>query len=184
MNLVLNGQCWPRPYDLSQRPVIYFGVDCCYLRTTVAQQLPGLFQRSPTSQDSGRYAVAKPMSPNTIFYPGPTGQTRHHHGDRDRTQRLIRCPGGQKHVTVRRIRTPMPMQIRGNGLTDLSRDRHDLAFPAFAMYPHRPGMPHEVINTQTGDLTGPQPKAYQEKDDCPVPSRHVDGQQGCNIRRW
>jgi hypothetical protein len=90
------------------------------------------------------------------------------------TDRLValeatcRCPAAEKHTSTGALR-PAASQIVGNRLADIHGERQLGTAASLSAYCDGPGLPVQVLQSESGDLTGTQPQSGEQKNNCKIP---------------
>lgn len=108
----------------------------------------------------------------------PPTRPTHCRGDRAGRDRLEGCPGLQEHLS-RVALWPTSLEIAGDRLAHIYRQRQPVLPSAFAVHHQLAGPPVDVIQQQAGHLVPAQPKSHQHDNHGVVPSP----QRGASIAR-
>ena len=150
----------------------------------MAQQLASFSQAASAGQNSRGSTVSEPVGANRTGNPCLPRRFHHDIGHADPAQRPVGGTINEENMALTGHRRPAHIQICGNGLTDISRHRHELTGIAFARDSDRSGPPIKIIDCQPCDFTRPQAQANQQQEYRTISGGGIDGKQGCDLAGW
>jgi hypothetical protein len=128
----------------------------------VAQHLPDLVQRCAVLEHLCRHAVAEPVGPRRRDV-GPAARSTDDRCDVGRGDTSSRRPHVAEEASGRRFAPPL-LQIGGDRLPDVDRQRERVEAAALSMDEDLAGPPVDVGHLQADDLDAPQPETDEDRE--------------------